>query len=80
MPYVAVKRDSKEETIKVIRLISSAFELKVGDQLPDQRTAAENLGISRGKYREAIACLAFAGHIECFQGKPSIVVKDLGDI
>jgi|GEM_PF-2985792 len=80
MPYVATKRSSREELTKLIRLIRDKFELKVGDQLPDQRGASELVGVSRTKYREAIVSLTFAGYIECFQGKPSVVIKDMRDI
>ncbi len=48
-------------------------ELKVGEQLPNERALAESLGVSRMPLREAIHALAQAGVLETRHGQGTFV-------
>lgn len=53
--------------------------LKVGQQLPSERSLSEKLGFSRSALREGLNVLRGRGIIETRQGKGSFVARMMGD-
>lgn len=54
-------------------------ELKAGDRLPNERTLAEQFGVSRTVIREASKALAVRGLIEVRPGQGTFVIDATGD-
>lgn len=62
-------RNVVEETVERIAGVIKARLVRVGDQLPPERTLARRLGISRSTLREALRILVDAGYLEVRRGR-----------
>ena len=60
---------------QVLARITSG-QLAVGTRLPSEETLAREFGVSRPTVREALAALAFAGHVESRRGFGTVVVNN----
>jgi len=70
---------NKKSTLEIIiHQIKSQIKkgiLKPGEKLPSERELADQLGVSRASFREAIQALAFSGYLEVIQGKGTYILE-----
>jgi len=69
------KKSSSKQIIDHILDRIQNHDLKAGDKLPNERTFAETLGVSRVPLREAISALSLMGILDARQGEGTFVNK-----
>lgn len=68
---------SQQVADDIYRMIVGDKTFQPGDQLPNENSLSEKLGVSRATLREAIRILAAQGVLEVYRGKGTFIAADM---
>ena len=68
---------SQQVADDIYRMIMDDKTFQPGDQLPNENSLSEKLGVSRATLREAIRILSSQGVLEVYRGKGTYIATDM---